>query len=106
MRFDARRRVVLLAVPVRSGAGAGALMLLGGGGGLNTTVGGGAASAGTGACKGSEAGTPTADGSSVRCSGGSKTAAVADMGLSLGARARGKRAGKETGVGAGPGADT
>ena len=51
LRFDVRRRVVLLAVPARSGAGAGAL----GGGGLKTAAGCGPAGAVTGACKGSGA---------------------------------------------------
>ena len=104
VRFDVRRRVVLLAVPVRSGAGAGALVSLGGGGGLETAVGGRAAGAGTGACKGAGAWT-AGGGGGARGGGGSKTVVVANTGLGLGSRARGRRAGKETGAGKGPGAD-
>ena len=103
VRFDARRRVVLLAVPVRSGAGAGALVLLGGGG-LKTAAGCGAA---TGGCKGSGAWTAAAGGAGGHCPGCSTRIAFVNTGFGLESRARGSRAGKETGAGTGtgPGAD-
>jgi len=104
VRFDVRRRVVLLAVPVRSGAGAGALVLLGGGG-LKTATGCEATGAATGVCKGSGAWT-AAGGAGIRCWGCSTTAVFANTGIGLLLRVRGRRAGKETGTGAGtcPGA--
>jgi hypothetical protein len=92
VRFDARRRVVLLAVPVRRGAGAVALVPLGGGG-LKT-----AAGAATGGCKDSGAWTVATGGAGARCGGCSTTVAFVNTGFGLGLRAGGRRAGKETGA--------
>lgn len=104
VRFDARRRVVLLAVPVRRGAGAVVLVLLGSGG-LKTTAGNEAVGSVTGGCKDSGASTVATGGARARCSGGSTTGAFENTGLGLGSRAGGRRAGKETGTCTGPGAD-
>jgi hypothetical protein len=104
VRFDARRRVVLLVVPVRRGAGAVGSVPLGGGG-LKTAAGSVAAGAATGRCKDSGAWTVAAGGAGARCGGCSTTVAFVNTGFGLGSRAGGRRTGKETRACTGPGAN-